>query len=61
MSLFDMDNEQLISIVKGRHNVPTLIGIKITSFSNDMLVPSIALGKVEDDKENPVEVNVGGK
>ncbi|MEH0018717.1 MAG: response regulator [Desulfobacter sp.] len=45
-SLFDLNNEQLNSIVDGMYNVPVLVGIKIDPVNPDIPVTPIAIGAV---------------
>ncbi|SDU08358.1 PAS domain-containing hybrid sensor histidine kinase/response regulator [Desulfobacula phenolica] len=60
-SLFDMNDEQLNSIVDGMYNVPILVGIKIEPVNPDIPVTSIAIGSVIGPEGQQISINAKEK
>ncbi len=56
-SLFDLNNEQLSSIIDGMYNVPVLVGIKIEAINPSIPVTSAAIGSIIGPDEKRMMVN----
>jgi len=60
-SLYELNRDQLTSIVAGMYNVPALVGIKIEASNQDISIISIALGTIVTKDKGYAEVDKQGK
>ncbi|NRB40742.1 MAG: response regulator [Pseudomonadales bacterium] len=60
-SLFDLNNEQLWSIIEGIYNVPILIGIKIEATSLQIPVEAVAFGSIINAEGIRVDIDRQGR